>query len=159
MDDNSSQSVMSMGIAVILASLLFFTFMSFYMTSKEAYSAEMAYEDLKNDIKIQTLLLELGGIDDTGLQFLDGNDIVEFILKQGSRYKYTIITGITYPITYEISSAVEKEKRLRGENGSVIWTENYLANTVMQYGLNGKFRVETIYEGDDLTAFKFTQYQ
>lgn len=81
-----------------------------------------------------------------------GADIVEYILKYGSAYDYTVATYRTWKITKDYA----KSLYANNQNGGQIWTENYLTGSVFNNRLADEFTVEPTYSNGEVIAFSFT---
>lgn len=85
---------------------------------------------------------------------VSGNDIVEFILKNDSKYDYYItVNGNTYPITKK-----KAENLLKAGKETCIWSEDYLMDTVfLNHSVYDNYKVVPVQMNDETVGYNFYQ--
>ncbi len=83
-----------------------------------------------------------------------GSDIVELIIKNDSRYDYYIkVRGRTYPVTRTLAKSIFKT----GKDGTLIWTQDYLSNTILKDEIYKEYTVTIEAEDNGGKAYYFTE--
>lgn len=144
--ENETQSALEIGIEAIMGALLVFAAATLIFFGKQWYSDETAFEYTKQDISMLAAEYSM-----TNRDSVTGADIVEYILKHGSSYDYTIVTYQTWPITKEYAKYLYRNNK----NGGYIWTENYLTESVFNNKLTDEFLVTPTYSNGEIIAYTF----
>lgn len=146
--EREGQSVLEMGLEAAIGALLVFLSVTLILFGKQWYSDEAEYQNSKEDISMIAAEYSM-----TNRESVTGTDIIEYILKHGSAYDYTIVTYQTWSITKDYAKSIY----MNHQNGGYIWTENYLTESVFNNRLTDEFTVEPTYSNDVITAFTFTK--
>lgn len=146
--EKETQSVLEMGLEAAVGALLVFISVTLIFFGKQWYSDETNFESLKQDISM--IAAEYSMIN---RESVTGADIVEYILKYGSTYDYTIVVYQTWSITKEYARYLYRNNL----NGGYIWTEIFLTESVFNNRLTEEFTVAPTYSNEEIIAFTFTK--
>lgn len=146
--ERETQSVLEMGLEAAVGALLLFWSVTLILFGKQWYSDESVFENSKEDISMAAAEYSM-----INRESITGADIVEYILKYGSTYDYTIVTYQTWPITKEYAKYLYRNN----QNGGYIWTENYLTESVFNNRLTDEFTVTPVYSNGEIIAYTFTR--
>lgn len=146
--ERETQKGYEMGIEASVGALLLFLSVTLLLFGIQWYSDETSFEYSKEDISMVAAEYSM-----TNRDSVTGADIVEYILKYGSTYDYTIVIYQTWPITKEYARYLYSN----GKNGGHIWTENFLTESVFNNRLTDEFIVKPTYSNAEIIAFTFTK--
>lgn len=144
---SSAVETIKMGITSAVFAVLFAVIVPMAFTAEKWY---MEAENRKSQTGHMKTMADSWMMEQKGS--VAGNDIVEFILKNDSRYDYYVIVGdATYPIT------VKKAESLFSEGKDVcIWSEDYLMEHVfLNHTIYDSYRVVSVRANDETIAYKF----
>ena len=141
-------SVLEIGAEAVVGTLLLFFAVTLILFGKQWYSDEVNYQGSKEDVA--KAAEEYAIIDRDSVT---GADIVEYILKYGSTYDYIIDTYQKWYITKDYALSLYRKNK----NGGIIWTENYLTESVFNNRLTDEFTVTAHYLNDEIIGYTFTR--
>lgn len=145
----SVSDTLKMGVSCAVFAILFAFLIPIAVTTGHWY---MAAENRKSQTDYLNSLSETYMMEQK--REVTGNDIVEFILKNDSRYDYYItVHGSTYPVTVK-----KAEGFLQAGNDTCIWSEDYLLDTVFtNNSIYDSYRVEPARMNDETVGYQFYQ--
>lgn len=145
----SAVDVIKMGVTCAVFALLFIAMVPLALTTRHWY---MAVENRQSQTGYLNSLSDTYTMEQKGE--VTGNDIVEFILKNDSRYDYYItVNGSTYPVTRK-----KAESFLKAGKETSIWSEDYLMDTVfLNNSIFDSYKVVTVWMNDETVSYKFYQ--
>lgn len=142
--EHEMQSSLEMGIEAAIGGAFLIAVIVLFLFGRQWYSAEAQHEANKSDIAKTANEYAMMSRDS-----VSGAEIVEYILKYGSIYDYTVKAGGSpYRLTKEVAKTQHKYN---------LWSEKYLSEVVFADRLTQRFTVEPIYSNEEVIAFIFSK--
>lgn len=133
-----------MGIEAVIGAVFLFACVTFFVFGRQWYSAEIQHENNKSDMAKTASEYAM-----LSRESVTGAEIIEYILRYGSIYDYTIYTG---GVPYRLTKAAA-----RAQNKYNLWSEKYLSEVVFADRLTQQYTVEPVYSNEEVYAFIFTK--
>lgn len=150
--EREAQSAVEFGLEAILGAFLLFSSVVLLFFGKQWYAEQQAIESHKEDIAIMTTAYAM-----TKRDVVYGSDIVEFIVKYGGTYNYTIDNGLDEPV--RIGIWYKTDGTIDYQSDSMLFTEHRLTTIVFGDKINKKYFV-TVNRSKDgsgaIDGFTFT---
>lgn len=140
--NKETNDIFTIAIELTMFGVLCVLLVYFAISSRAMYSYKDEQEALQEVIKDQSnkYFFEYG-------EHINGADIVEFILKYDATYDYYI--SLKNGTTYSITKAYAKEIKLIGQDSNVLWSQEYLTNTVLGDYIYKEFTVVVVDKSDN----------